>query len=106
MPVAVSGGLTFTALALGQGGEHTCGLVSGGAAYCWGLNNGGSLGDGSQTMRLTPVAVSGGLEFNELAVGTHTCGLVRGGAAYCWGLNRFGALGDGSTTNRFTPVAV
>ena len=107
VPVAVSGGLTFTTLGLGHGGEHTCGLVGSGAAYCWGLNNGGSLGDGSQTMRLTPVAVSGGLEFNELAVGAnHTCGLVRGGAAYCWGLNNFGSLGDGSRTKRLTPVAV
>src|SRR5207244_347176 len=41
-PVAVSGGLTFTALSVGY--WHACGLTSSGAAYCWGDNDGGQLG--------------------------------------------------------------
>jgi alpha-tubulin suppressor-like RCC1 family protein len=41
-PVAVAGGLTFATLT--AGGEHTCGLTSGGAAYCWGNNFSGQLG--------------------------------------------------------------
>ena len=32
-------------------------------AYCWGLNNFGQVGDNSQTDRLTPQPVSGGLTF-------------------------------------------
>src|SRR5881396_3412222 len=44
IPVAVSGGLSFTALAGGDG--HTCGLTTSGAAYCWGSNSFGQLGDG------------------------------------------------------------
>src|SRR5438128_28731 len=41
---------------LTAGIAHTCGLTSGGAAYCWGLNVSGGLGDGSTADRgqITP----------------------------------------------------
>jgi alpha-tubulin suppressor-like RCC1 family protein len=104
-PVAVSGGLTFTALAAGS--WHTCGLTGSGAAYCWGNNGWGRLGDGSTTSSTTPVVVSGGLVFAALALGEyHTCGLVGSGAAYCWGSNSLGQLGNGSTTDASSPVPV
>jgi alpha-tubulin suppressor-like RCC1 family protein len=104
-PTPVAGGLPFTSLALGE--FHTCGLTSGGTAYCWGDNTSGQVGDGTTTYRLTPTPVAGGLTFTSLAVrGLHTCGLTRGGAAYCWGDNRYGAIGDGTTTNRLTPTPV
>jgi alpha-tubulin suppressor-like RCC1 family protein len=105
IPVAVQGGLVFTAL--DAGGEHVCALTSAGAAYCWGRNHAGQLGDNTTTHRFAPVAVTGGLTFASLSLGTlHTCGLTAQGAAYCWGSNSRGQLGDGSTTDRATPVAV
>ncbi len=104
-PVAVSGGLTFSALAAGS--WHTFGLAGSGAAYCWGSNYGGQLGTGSATDSSIPVAVSGGLTFSAVAArGDHTCGLTSAGMAYCWGVNNSGQLGDGSITNSSTPVAV
>jgi alpha-tubulin suppressor-like RCC1 family protein len=106
-PTLVAGGLTFTSLAVGVGGAHTCALTSGGAAYCWGYNPDGRLGDGTTTSRLTPTPVAGGLTFTSLALGgAHTCALTSGGAAYCWGYNSFGQLGDGTTTSRLTPTPV
>ena len=67
-----------------------------GAAYCWGGNHIGQLGDGSTTLSSIPVAVSGGLSFSGLAAGAaHTCGLTRTGAANCWGNNEEGELGNG-----------
>jgi alpha-tubulin suppressor-like RCC1 family protein len=55
-PVGVAGGITFASLTGGR--AHTCGLTSGGAAYCWGANNRGQLGDGSNADHAAPVAVA------------------------------------------------
>src|SRR2546425_381697 len=69
VPAAVSGGLTFAAVSAGTGVTgFTCGLTPGGAAYCWGDNGDGGLGNGTPTNRLTPLAVGGG--FSLPAVGT------------------------------------
>jgi len=108
-PVAVAqpAGVTFTSLSVGQ--KHSCGLRAVGAAYCWGLNTDGQLGDGTLTERHTPVPVvmPAGVTFAGLSVGAfHNCGLTAAGAAYCWGANDQGRLGDGTTTDRATPVEV
>jgi alpha-tubulin suppressor-like RCC1 family protein len=95
-PVAVAGGHTFTTLGSGPAAYHTCGVTASGAAYCWGGNHHGELGDGSYENRSTPVAVSGGLTFITVATGeAHTCGRSSAGAYYCWGDDYYGQLGDG-----------
>ena len=103
--MAVLGGLTFTAVSTGV--AHTCGLTTSGAAYCWGYNNRGQLGDGTTTNRTSPVAVVGGFTFARVSAGAdYSCGVTTAGAAYCWGRNGESQLGDGTTTDRFTPVRV
>jgi alpha-tubulin suppressor-like RCC1 family protein len=114
-PAGVLGNVRLTSMV--RGAYHTCGLTSAGAAYCWGYNGEGELGnnDNDNTDRAIPTAVAGGLTFTTLvAGGYHTCGLTSAGAAYCWGANLYdagsgevgGGIGDGTTTNRMTPTAV
>ena len=58
LAILVAGGLTFTNLS--GGGSHTCGVATAaGAAYCWGANATGQLGDGTRANRVTPVEVTG-----------------------------------------------
>ncbi len=59
--VAVSGGLSFATVSAGY--KFACGVTTSGAAYCWGSNVFGQLGNGSTTNSLTRVAISGGLSF-------------------------------------------
>jgi alpha-tubulin suppressor-like RCC1 family protein len=105
-PMAVNGGHGFTTLALGA--HFTCGLDGAGAAWCWGGNDAGQLGDGTTAEHLEPVAVQGGLHFTALTAGdSHACGLLADGTTRCWGSNAFGQLGTGSSGgNQPTPVAL
>jgi alpha-tubulin suppressor-like RCC1 family protein len=102
---SAAGGEAVVFASLEAGGGHTCGLTSTGKAYCWGLDDGGQLGDGGTQQLLVPNAVSTTLAFTELtARNSSTCGLS-GGALYCWGYNSNGQLGDGTTTSHGTPTA-
>jgi alpha-tubulin suppressor-like RCC1 family protein len=90
-----------------QGGvAHTCALTEAGAAWCWGWNGNGQLGDGSVTDRSAPVAVRGGLTFDLIgAGGSYSCGM-RGNGVWCWGSNVVGQLGNGTTVPEPAPVKV
>lgn len=91
---------------LTAGADHTCGLAQDGAAYCWGLNDEGQLGNGSTTDSPTATGVIGDLRFGMLSAGyRHTCGVTKDGSAtYCWGQNDQAQLGDGSTSGSPVPV--
>lgn len=94
-------------LAIEAGDSHTCALVADGRVMCWGLNEDGQLGDGSNENRSTPVEVAGLSDATAISAGTaHTCALRIGGRVSCWGYNSQGQLGDGSTESSSTPVEV
>ena len=96
---------SFTTIATGF--AHTCALTGQGTAYCWGLNGGGQVGDGTEIDRFLPVPVSGSLHFTAISLGVvHTCGITDEQEAYCWGRNWLGRLGDGTVVNRSAPTLV
>ena len=118
VPVAVDtsgvlAGKTLTQIAATE--YNTCALDSSGAAYCWGLNGAGQLGDGNFTSTDSPVAVyTGGVLAGKTltqisAGGDSICALDSNGAAYCWGDNNSGQLGNGDEgpiAGSDVPVAV
>src|SRR5215212_9130278 len=83
---------------ISAGDNSTCIANSSGKLSCWGANNFGQLGDGTQEDRRVPVAVSTDVAFYTVRAGNHACGLASAGPAYCWGDGALGRLGDGSAT--------
>lgn len=100
-------GLGAGVIALVSGNAHSCALLLGGGAKCWGSNFAGELGDGTNTHRSTPVDVVGlPAPVSALAASSHSCAVLVTGAIWCWGANNFGKLGNGSTLNSALPVQV
>ena len=107
VPLAVSG-LDRGVAAIEAGDDHTCAVMKTGAVMCWGYNEYGQLGDGTQISRAQPVA-AGGLEsgIRSIAAGWgHTCALTEGGGVKCWGNNEYGQLGYGDPDAEFRPAPV
>lgn len=89
-------------VALAHDGEHTvCAITDVGALRCWGRNDAGQLGQGSQhaafgdqpgELPLPDIPV--GFAVVEVALGTyHVCARSAAGQVRCWGSNQFGQLG-------------
>ena len=101
----MTGGKLFTSI--GTGTTHACGITADFAAWCWGENSSGRLGDGTGTDRRVPTLVIGGGLYASIDPGDlHTCARTTAGSAICWGNNSVGQLGDGSQTGRGNPAGV
>src|SRR5262249_38135189 len=78
---------TLPATAIMAGNQNSCAILNG-AAWCWGYNGHGELGNGTTTDQLTAGPVSG-LTSGVQAIAPgffHNCALVNGGV-WCWGSN-------------------
>lgn len=103
--------LGTTAKQVDSGGYFTCAVKGDKTAWCWGLNDGGQLGDGTldgqpscAPTKCKPIAVQPlglGNSVEQIAVGLwHACARKSDGTVWCWGQNSMGQLGDGTTSGQ------
>jgi len=86
---------------------HSCMVLNGGGAKCWGRNVRGTLGDGTTNRSLIPVAPVGLPPATQISAGPdHTCAVTTEGAVYCWGLNSQGRLGTNDRVDSLVPRRV
>ncbi len=88
---------------------HTCVLKSDSRVQCWGSNDSGQLGNGTNTDSNVPVgiSVSTNSAFSIAAGEEYTCMLLQDAMVQCWGDNTFGQLGNGTNNNKSNvPVSV
>ncbi len=85
--VSAPAGVSFSAVSVGP--AHACGLTSGGAAYCWGWNLFGELGNGTTTNSPVPTLVNApGVAFGTVSMAENSsCATDGTGAVYCWGVD-------------------
>lgn len=104
-PYRVAPAQTFGAVAVGE--FHACALDTTGAASCWGANDLGQDGDGTQVDRLVPTVVAGGRTYTQIVTGlAHTCALDGSGVAFCWGAAGQVGRTPVSFADQATPAAV
>jgi alpha-tubulin suppressor-like RCC1 family protein len=89
---------------LAAGGDTTCALDEDGAAWCWGSDGAGQVGDGGGaagspvTSPTAVVMTDVDGEFVQIEVGDrHACAVTREDTAWCWGDDASGQLGNGSS---------
>ena len=108
VPVRVTGITDATAIT--AAGAHSCALHRTGAISCWGSNQFGQLGNGTNgedSDSSVPVRVNGITDATAITTGSyHSCALRQNGTITCWGNNRYGQLGNGTTQSSSVPVGV
>jgi alpha-tubulin suppressor-like RCC1 family protein len=97
-----------TAVAISAGKHHTCAILDNGTVSCWGKNDYGQLGDGTNYNQYTPTQTSSlGTGRTAVAITAgdyHTCVILDNESVSCWGKNNIGQLGDGTYDHRITPT--
>jgi len=90
--------------------DYACGITSRGDLYCWGRNDLGQLGDGTNISKSLPTLIpapnGGRWSGNIEGADEHTCGITTDARLYCWGEGRNGKLGNGTVEDKYVPTLV
>ena len=88
-------------------------ITTDGKLYMWGYNGYGQLGDGTTTVRYSPVQIASttGTTWTKVAVGSyttpnHTLAVNSAGQLFAWGYNGNGQLGLGNKTTYSSPKQI
>ncbi len=88
-------------------GSHSCARFALGTVRCWGNNQSGQLGNGTNEPATLPVGVLGINDAIDVdAGGAFTCAVRSSGAVNCWGAGLAGQLGYGMSVSSPQPVVV
>jgi alpha-tubulin suppressor-like RCC1 family protein len=102
---SVTGSSTSGGVSAGQ--FHSLLLRTDGLLWGWGTNGAGQIGDGSTTLRPTPVQTQGLTGVIAIATGQqHSVALRNDGSVWTWGSNAGGQLGDSTPTFRSIPAQI
>jgi hypothetical protein len=102
--VVIPGGLEASHVSVGL--NHVCVVANDSSVWCWGANESGQLGNGTQTASTTPVRVAG-LKATLVGAGQdQSCASDMAGRLRCWGSNAQGQLGRSGTALSATAIAV
>ena len=97
----------FVQLASSKSNDTVLGIRADGTLWGWGVNGSGQLGDGSTTLRRTPVKIGTATTWSSVSAGgSHTVALQADGTMWAWGLNSTGQVGDTTITQRNAPVQI
>jgi alpha-tubulin suppressor-like RCC1 family protein len=88
------------------GSAHSTAVKTSGELWAWGYNTCGRLGDGTLTVKCSPVReISSSTDWCQVSAGnTHSAAIKTSGELWAWGSSGCGRLGDGTITNRCSPV--
>jgi alpha-tubulin suppressor-like RCC1 family protein len=95
-PVSVAGNRRYRQVRVGF--RAACAITMARAAFCWGANNAGQLGNGSTTPSRIPVRIPLDVSWVQLTMGqSYGCGIITvQRQVWCWGSNGNGQFGNGS----------
>jgi len=86
------------------GSDGECLRTTTNQIWCWGDNDHGQVGDGSENNVASPKHVFDGI---SVAGGRHhTCAVAADGKVWCWGSPEKGRLGNGYLSNQDSPAKV
>jgi alpha-tubulin suppressor-like RCC1 family protein len=91
------------------GWQHVCAITKrDGSVWCWGLNQGGELGNGTKEAQARPVRAGKLTGATAISTGVNnTCAVVARGDVYCWGTDSQNSQnGEGRIINSSEPVQV
>lgn len=105
---------------ISSNGGHSCGIRETSILplrrelYCWGRNNAGQVGNGSNDDVLQPTRIGSDHDWISITTGAvHSCGIreisaiPQERALFCWGSNQIGQLGfENNQTNAIVPTQV
>jgi alpha-tubulin suppressor-like RCC1 family protein len=100
----VCGGTDWKQVSCGY--TRTSAIKLNGELWSWGLNDYGQLGDGTITMRSSPVqTIAGGADWKQVSCSSFSTAAIKtDGTLWLWGRNSNGQLGINSTSSRSSPV--